>query len=168
MQNNRATGTTLRALGGIAVPLLLVAVWPRAAWALQTHGDPEGLHVHQLAHGFFAFSMLLLIYWLRKWGLTALAGWRAIRYGALFFILWNINAIVGHWLEELTQLLAIRRVDLLTLEITAAPGCEWLAYLYYVTKLDHLLCVPALLCLMLGLRRLYRLPARAAGGSEAA
>jgi hypothetical protein len=165
MPNRRTIEKIRRIFGGIAVPLLLV-VWPRTAWALQTHGDPEGLHVHQLAHGFFAFSMLLLIYWLRKWGLGALAGWRAIRYSALFFILWNINAIVGHWLEELTQLLAIRRVDLLTLEITAAPGHEWLAYLYYLTKLDHLLCVPALFCLMLGLRRLYRLPARGAGGNE--
>lgn len=145
----------------------MLAAWPQTALALQTHGDPEGLYVHQLAHCFFAFSMGLFIYWLRKWGLASHRGWRTIRLGALFLILWNINALVGHWLEELTQLLTIKRVGSFGLEITTALGHEWLARLYYVTKLDHLLCVPALFCLMVGLRRLYNLPLQTESGNGA-
>lgn len=160
----------IRKVGNGFRPIIAVGaiLCPRAAWALQTHGDPEGLYVHQFAHTFFAFSMGLLIYWLRKWGLAAHAGWRAIQYAAFFFILWNINAIVGHWLEELTELIVIKRSGTLRIEIVSAQGFDWLALIYYLVKLDHLLCVPALFCLMLGLRRLYRQPPGMPNGDAAA
>jgi len=32
--------------------LLTLTVFPGNAWAVQTHGAPEGLYVHQLAHVF--------------------------------------------------------------------------------------------------------------------
>ena len=71
---------------------------PSAVYATQTHGEPEGLFVHQSAHMFFTFTMGLLIYWLRKRGLVSRQGWRHIQYAAIFFIAWNLDAFVSHWL----------------------------------------------------------------------
>lgn len=148
----------------VPILLLLLVAWPCAtAHATQAHGGPEGLHVHQLAHVFFAFSLGLLIFWLNKWRLTVSAGWRLIQYSALLFILWNIDAFATHWLEEQSALIQVRRLASMQIQITTAPGYEWLAMVYYVAKLDHMLCVPALLLLFLGLRRLLKTPAGTGG-----
>jgi len=148
--------------------LLVVLFFPGSAAALQAHGGPEGLYAHQMAHLFFAFSMGLLIYWLRKRRLVELRGWRFIQYAAFFFILWNADAFVGHWLEEQSGLIEIHRIGTMHLRIDAMQGHEWVARLYYLVKLDHLLCVPAMVFLFMGLRRLLRMPVdrdRAKGGA---
>lgn len=125
------------------------------AWATQTHGEPEGLFVHQLAHLFFIFSMGLLIYWLRRRNLVKQKTWRYIQYCALLFILWNIDTFIVHLLDEQVDLIRIRQLDDWHLQIDTADRYRHLGFIYYIVKLDHLLCVPALLCLYLGLKRLY-------------
>jgi hypothetical protein len=98
-------------------PLAVIAAaifFPTTAWATQTHGGLEGLYVHQFAHLFFAFSMGLLIYWLRIRQLVASAAWRSIQYAALFFIAWNCDAMVSHWLVEQSGLIAVRAVEACT------------------------------------------------------
>jgi hypothetical protein len=136
-----------------ASALLLMTAAP--VMATQGHGHPEGLYAHQMAHVFFAFSMGLLIYWLRKRGLTADAGWRYIQYASFFFILWNADAFLVHFIEEQTTVLEITRVNFWQIRLQPQPGYEWIDTVYYLAKLDHLLCVPALLCLFIGLKRLY-------------
>ena len=54
------------------------------------------------------------------------------------------------------ELIEIQRLTILHIQITTAPGYDWLALVYYLAKLDHLLCVPALFMLFMGLRRLLR------------
>ena len=129
---------------------------PSEAWALQAHGGVEGVYVHQMAHLFFAFSMGLLIYWLRRRRLVSLKGWRYIQYAALWFIAWNGDAFVGHWLEEQSGLVESQRIGVMRISLNMASGFEWLGPLYYLVKLDHLLCVPAMVFLFLGLRWLLR------------
>ena len=138
--------------------ILLLLGWPACAWATQAHGGPEGLQVHQFAHLFFIFSMGLLIYWLRKRHLVASQGWRFIQYAALFFIIWNLDAFISHWLEEQSALIQIQRIGVLQARITVARGMDWLVAVYYITKLDHLFCVPAMACLYWGLRLLKNAP----------
>jgi len=138
--------------------MMLLLLWPACAWATQEHGGPEGLHVHQFAHLFFIFSMGLLIYWLRKRHLVASLGWRFIQYAALFFIVWNLDAFISHWLEEQSALIQIQRVGVMQVHIKVARGMDWLVPVYYLTKLDHLFCVPALACLFWGLRLLINTP----------
>lgn len=112
--------------------------------------------VHQIAHLFFTFSMGLLIYWLRKRGLVSRKGWRYIQYAALFFIAWNLDAFFSHWLLEQSGFISVENIQGMKMHVTVAEGLDGLAQIYYLTKLDHLLCVPAMLFLLLGLRRLYR------------
>jgi hypothetical protein len=126
------------------------------ALATQAHGTPEGLYAHQLAHIFFIVSMGVLIYWLRERKLVEAVGWRYIQYAALFFILWNLDAFGVHLLEEQIAVIDVRRIDSWKLSITVANHSDALIWLYYAAKLDHLLCVPALLFLYFGLRRLLK------------
>ena len=138
--------------------LMAAAIWlfqPTAAYATQTHGGLEGLFVHQIAHLFFVFSMGLLIYWLRKRGLVSRRSWRYIQYAAVFFIAWNLDAFFSHWLLEQSELITVENIQGVQMHVAAAQGFRWLAPIYYLSKLDHLLCVPAMLFLLLGLRRLY-------------
>jgi hypothetical protein len=107
-----------------------------------------------MAHVFFIFSMGLFIFWLRQRGLIRSAGWRYIQYASLFFIFWNVNAFIVHLVEEQMAVLDITRISTWQINIQAKPGFQWLGTVYYVTKLDHLLCVPALVFLYMGLRRL--------------
>lgn len=136
------------------------------ALATQGHAGIEGVWVHQFAHVFFLFAMLLLIYWLRRAGLVKKPGWRYIQYAALFFILWNVDTILVHFLDE--QILAVRVENLgdWRIHIGVDAGREWVAGIYYLAKLDHLLCVPAMVFLMLGLRHMLAEVQSAAAGKE--
>jgi hypothetical protein len=136
------------------IGLILLSAEP--ALATQAHNAPEGLYAHQLAHIFFIVSMGVLIYWLRERRLVRSVGWRHIQYAALFFILWNLDAFFVHLLDEQLAVIDIRRISLWDIHITAASQSKTLIWLYYAAKLDHLLCVPALLFLYFGLRRLLK------------
>jgi len=140
----------------LGTALFIWLLQPTPVFATQTHGGLEGLFVHQFAHLFFIFSMGLLIYWLRKRQLVSSEGWRYIQYAALFFIAWNLDAVFSHWLLEQSGFVVIQNLDGMQMQITTAQGFGWLAEIYYLTKLDHLLCVPAMLFLLIGLRRLYK------------
>jgi len=137
----------------LAFIILLMA---EPALATQAHSAPEGLYAHQFAHIFFIVSMGILIYWLRARKLVEMAAWRYIQYAALFFILWNSDAFLVHFLEEQIAVVEVQRLDEWQIRISAANGSSFVAWLYYAAKLDHLLCVPALLFLYFGLRRLLR------------
>ena len=144
--------------------ILLSLALPSIAAATQGHGGPEGLYAHQMAHLFFMFAMGLLIYWLRSRRLIDQGGWRLIQYSALFFFLWNIDAFIVHLLEEQITLLRISRPEQWRIAIETAPRWNWLGAVYYLVKLDHLLCVPAIIFLFMGLRRLTREAARRPSG----
>ena len=142
----------LQSIGWIG--LILAIAEP--AFATQAHSAPEGLYAHQLAHIFFIISLGVLTYWLRARRLVQDAGWRYIQYAALFFILWNLDAFTVHLLEEQLAVIDIKRIDLWHINITADNHSNALLWLYYFAKFDHLLCVPALLFLYFGLRRLLK------------
>ncbi len=129
---------------------------PMQALATQAHGDPEGIVAHQIAHVVFIVSMAILIYWLRKRRLVKQAGWKYIQYAALFFILWNLDAFFAHLLDEQLGWIRVEKIGFWQQRITAAKGPDILAPVYYLIKMDHLLCVPAMIFLYMGLHRLLR------------
>ena len=126
---------------------------PDSAWAFQSHPAPEGLYAHQLAHVFFAVSMGILAYWLHRNRLSNQPGWRLIQISCALFVVWNVVTFAGHWMEELISANMLQGAPDWNqrIEMASIPAAA-----FYVLKLDHLLCVPALLCLVLGLRSLYR------------
>jgi len=142
-------------LTGATITLALLGV-VEPAMATQTHGQPEGLYVHQIAHLFFIVSMGILEFWLRQRNLVREPGWKYIQMAAVLLILWNLNAMAVHFLDEQIHWLQVNRISEWQLHITAAGDSKALPLLYYVLKLDHLLCVPAMVCLYLGLKSLLK------------
>jgi hypothetical protein len=140
------------------IALAVLACWllPQPALAVQEHGPPEGIYSHQGAHLFFIASMVLLVYWLRQRRLVREAGWRYIQYAAFFFILWNADAFTAHFLDEQSGILDTALAAPGKIKIEVEENLTALAWFYYIAKLDHLLCVPAMAFLYAGLRRLLK------------
>lgn len=132
---------------------LALGLEPRSVFALQIHSAPEGLYSHQLAHVFFLISMAIFAFWLQRSRLVRIKGWRYIQISCLFFIVWNIMAMSGHVLATRLGQGAFVGTGLqtsLVLRNSLVP------YFYYVLKMDHIVCVPAIVFLYLGLRALKR------------
>lgn len=129
---------------------------PDPALATQAHSDPEGLYVHQFAHFFFIISLAIFIYWLRFRDLVKETGWRYIQYAALFLILWNTDAVVAHLLDEQLNIIEVQRVGPWHIKINSTDNTVFTIVLYYLVKLDHLLCVPALFFFSSGIRKLLK------------
>jgi hypothetical protein len=155
----------IRVLRIVVLAVLTCWLLPSPALAVQEHGAPEGIYSHQGAHVFFAASMGLLIFWLRQRRLVREPGWRWIQYAALFFILWNIDAFTAHFLDEQSGLLGTAMAAPGQIKIEVDENLIPLAWLYYMAKLDHVLCVPAMLFLYAGLRRLLKDAGRRCAGA---
>ncbi|MGD8255752.1 MAG: hypothetical protein PVJ11_00240 [Syntrophobacterales bacterium] len=128
---------------------------PKAAWALQTHPAPEGLYAHMLAHVFFIVTLGIFTYWLHSTGLVRQRGWRLIQISCFMFILWNLDTFTVHWIEHTMTRDMFITTGLDWSKRLAMTG-GWRSWVYYFGKFDHLLCVPAILFLLMGLRRLYK------------
>jgi hypothetical protein len=80
---------------------LALAANPSPAWALQAHAGPEGLYVHQGAHIFLAFAMLIFAVNIQRSPLVRQKAWRLLATSAILFILWlvlNRSLTPGHLL----------------------------------------------------------------------
>ncbi len=132
--------------------LVLSLAFPSLAMALQIHGTTEGLYIHQGAHLFFALSMAGFAYMIHT---STLMNKRASRFmvaGALLLACWNIWAFCGHLVELFIPLEHFTH---------RGPGprgtpslfiATWKEAVYYMLKMDHLLCVPSLICFYLGIQ----------------
>ncbi|NDY42396.1 hypothetical protein G3N55_06010 [Dissulfurirhabdus thermomarina] len=147
---NGSLPSRLRAAAA-AVPFLVLST-AGPAWAVQVHGAPEGLVAHLLAHVFFAAAMLVFALRIRALGLDTASAWRHVRAGALFFVAWNAWAFASHVLDAAAG------------PLPRPPGAPWDRVLLeslsdfarYVLKNDHILAVPAMAWIYLGLRDLAR------------
>ncbi len=156
--SNRQNGTGLKA--GHArtwlpyILALLVLLQPGTGFALQIHGHIEGLYVHQAAHLFFALSMAAFAIMVRGSKVINPKAARYLASGALLLAIWNLWAFSGH--------LAALFIPPEHFTGPKHAGHEhggiiiegWLDALYYILKMDHLICVPALVCFYLGLEHL--------------
>ena len=153
-----AQSKPLSNVGAYAIFLIacfVVCLAPDKVWALQVHSSPEGLYVHQLAHILFAFSMAVLAYWLEINRFVDERGWRLIQISCLLFLLWNLVAFTGHYVEvKIPPNLIEGRVGTWNQKILMEG--DPLTLVYYFLKLDHSVCVPAILCLFFGIRDLYK------------
>jgi hypothetical protein len=124
---------------------------PETVWAIQTHGPPEGLYAHQIAHVGFLIAMVYI--WLKTRNRQG-AGWGMIRLSFIFFAMWNVNTLMVHAIQVyLSPEQFEGTTGMLPRYFMPRSGLE---VYYYFGKMDHLLCVPAALFLGLGLKKLDR------------
>ena len=132
----------------------VLLVFPGSAWAVQNHGAPEGLYVHQLAHIFYTAAMCYLFWGVRRSAFKA-RGWRFLQIFCVFTVLWNMVAFTGHVIafhihssdfSHEAGYLSTRLLGPLTS----------VKFWYYFTQLDHLFSIPALFFLYLAMKSIYR------------
>lgn len=133
--------------------LLMALIEPGNAWALQSHGPPEGRYVHQMAHLLFMGSLLYLYWHTRHTPALASRGWKYLQIFCIIFALWNILAFIGH--EALELLTPADFIEVNGLKERIAGPINMVKIIYFITKMDHLLYVPALLALVISLRTFY-------------
>jgi hypothetical protein len=133
---------------GVFLFVLLAAA---PAMAVQAHDAPEGYYVHQMAHLFFAVALVILLYLLHDRPVGRGKAWRLFRQSLYFFLIWNIWTCTAHWLG-----------DNMPSQAFVSNGSLWRdrfipqslpsSLLYYITRFDHLICVPAIWFLMQSLK----------------
>lgn len=129
---------------------------PGPAQAIQLHLTSEGIITHQMGHIFFLVSMVALIFTLSGKGLDKQKGWRLIQYSAFFFILWNLDAVLGHFLDNQIQVIKLENISFSRMRMLVHNDSSILYWVYYILKLDHLLSVPAMLLFFMGLSVLVK------------
>jgi len=137
-------------------PAFLFGLMPGSAYAIQLHNEAEGIIVHQVGHSIFLVSMLILIFSISEKGLGSERGWRLIQYSAFVFVLWNLDAIFAHFLDNQFGMVKIENISLWSIDIVTKSDNFYIAVLYYLLKLDHLLCVPAIFLFFRGLSHLLK------------
>ena len=125
---------------------------PSCAFALQTHGGPEGLYIHLVSHVIFFIAMISLSVWVRRSGLRPVSAWRAISSGAVILACWNVWAFAGHVMEGMVGYGSYMGID--SGQIPCIKVTDWKGVIFYLLKLDHLLYFPAIYLFYVGLRRL--------------
>lgn len=131
------------------IPVIVYAAMPQPAWAVQGHGGSEGLVAHLIAHVLFTGGMVYLL--LRSRRSPTLGSGRAPFLAFLYLILaWNLLTFSGHCLHEWVDR---GKFDLVNGHITMFRASSAIDLYFYLTRLDHLLLVPAMFFLLLALRR---------------
>ncbi|MBW1783015.1 MAG: hypothetical protein JRL30_20015 [Deltaproteobacteria bacterium] len=121
------------------------------ALAIQTHGPPEGLYAHQIAH--LAFLVAMLYIWFRTRHREG-EGWRLIRLSFVFFAVWNINTFIMHSVSVALDPSKFQgHMGPLPRYFVARSAID---IYFFLGKMDHFLCIPAAVCLGLGLQKMRR------------
>ncbi len=118
------------------------------AQAVQVHGGAEGLVSHQLGHLLFTLAMVVLLFRLSRSQLQG-HGWYEFKGFLWLIISWNALTFTGHWMQHsVTSNQFVR----LNSKITAFQINNGFDLFFYLTRLDHLLLVPAFILLLLAIR----------------
>ncbi len=136
----------------ILIVFLLVSE-PGSAWALQSHGAPEGNYVHQMAHLLFTGALLYLYWHTRHTPVLTSRGWKYLQIFCILFASWNVLAFAGH--EAFGHLTPDDFIEKNGLKEYIAGPITTTKVVYFITKMDHLLYVPALLALVVSLKTFY-------------
>jgi len=131
------------------IGLLVIMLGASPAWAVQTHGGSEGLVAHQIGHILFIIGMAYLLfrlYHIKSKG----TGWTEFKVFLVLSIAWNGLTFAGHWLNELVASDKFNNIGSHTVSFSLNSTFD---FVYYLSRLDHLVLVPAFLFLLLALRK---------------
>ena len=123
------------------------------AYAVQSHGGAEGLVSHLLGHILFTIAMVFLLLRMRRSRLTG-PGWSEFKGFLWLIILWNALTFAGHWMREGVP---AEQFVLHSGRVTAFQANSVFDLIFYLTRLDHLLLVPAFFLLLLAIRNWERI-----------
>ena len=146
------------------LPLILAISLPGEALALQVHGEPEGVYVHQMAHLHYIFALSYFFWDIRRTSFTG-RGWRYLQLFCILMTCWNIIAFIGHLAETYLDPQSLLQTDCY-LQVRLLSPFTLNESLYFITKLDHLIYVPALFFLFIGLRSFYRSAAKTTSAGD--
>jgi len=136
------------------IVLICCMLLPEQSMALQTHSEPEGIYVHQMAHVLY-MAALGYLFWDTKRSTFAGQGWIYLRIFCVLTILWNFLALIGHASSSHLRPEDFTHVNGYLFSKVNMP-LTFVKVIYYAAKLDHLLAVPAMLFLYLSLRSFYK------------
>ncbi len=134
--------------------LVILQVLPESAWALQPHGAPEGIYVHQMSHLLFAGALVYLYMHTRRTPELQSKGWKYLQTFCILFAFWNVLALVGHEAAKFINVGDI--INSSTWNEQIVGPLTSIKVVYFITKMDHLIYVPALLFLVIALRTLSK------------
>ena len=119
------------------------------AWAVQSHGGAEGLVSHQIGHVLFILGMIFLLFRLSHFGVFG-PGWFEFKGFLWLIICWNILTFSGHWMNEHVSPEKFIRQETNVISFSVSNLTD--AY-FFLTRVDHLVLVPAFIFLLLALRK---------------
>lgn len=119
------------------------------AHAVQEHRDPEGLISHLLGHLLFIAGLVFLLTHM-KWKNMLGTGWKRFKCFFIIIISWNLLTFFSH-LQD--RFVSEENFIQNNKRITGFIANEPLDFLYYASKFDHLLLIPAFVCLAIALRK---------------
>jgi len=133
--------------------LLAVLFLPASeVYAVQAHGGTEGLVSHQLGHTLFTLAMVVLLLRMKKTRLTG-PGWNEFKKFLWLIISWNVLTFSGHWMREK---MTVEHFILQNNHVSTFQADTLFDLIFYLTRLDHLLLVPAFFMLLLAIRNWER------------
>ena len=134
-----------------AISFILFLLIPGPSLAVQVHGPPEGYYVHQIGHLLFISSIIFFLTFLKLDPPSPRRPWMFLKISMFLFLLWNINALIAHYFSNMLPREALDTpLDIFSHRILPPITTE--KYIYFITRNDHLLCVPAMFFLVLALR----------------
>ena len=122
---------------------------PVPVWAVQTHGGAEGLVSHQIGHILFVLGMVYLLFRIYAMKITG-RGWMEFKFFLWLVLLWNVITFTGHWLDEYVLKDNFARFNGVVVSFHIDSFADGL---YYLSRLDHLVLVPAFFCLLVSLHK---------------
>jgi len=142
----------VQVLSGMTAGLLL---FPGPALAFGPLWVTQGSYVHQIAHLLFATAMFFFIYQIHREELRKFRGFRYLAAAGLFFAIWNLDAMVGHF-SEWTLTNPVFLGEGMSTRLLMYDANTWL---FYITQIDHYaLLAPAFYLFYRGLKAFAQEP----------
>ena len=129
--------------------VVFMAGWPLSVFAVQAHGEPEGLVSHQAGHILFISGMIYLLYRVYINRITG-PGWFEFKGFLWLIISWNLLTFAGHWMLEFVNPERFMKDGALIISFAITDLFD---AVFYITRLDHLLLVPSFLFLLVALHK---------------
>lgn len=133
-----------RAIADLLLLLSLFLLFPTPAQAVQSHGGIEGVVFHELGHLLFFGGILCILIpgGIERWKAP---GWRSFQKFLYLILFWNILTFIEHIMDigPIAENIIRSNGAATGFLLDSAAGA-----FYYVSRLDHLVLVPALYFLM--------------------